>query len=127
MALFGSSNPFLKEEKFKGILDNEFATEAKMTVSGAVNKSLILTGLLLFTATIGYVMPNMMFLWVGGIGGLIAVLVASFKPHLSSSSISPWCLGNGTFPLPRLARSWSRPRHAAFATLISMPRMATGH
>ncbi len=95
MALFGSSNPFLKEEKFKGILDNELATEAKMTVSGAVNKSLILTGLLLFTATIGYVMPNMMFVWVGGIGGLIAVLVASFKPHLSSYLAPAYALLEG--------------------------------
>ena len=95
MALFGSSNPFMKEEKFKGLLDNEFATEAKMTVGGAVNKTLILTGLLLITSAIGFTMPNMMFLWVGGIGGLAAVLIASFKPHLSGYLAPAYALLEG--------------------------------
>ncbi len=95
MALFGSSNPFMKEEKFKGILDNEFATETKMTVSGAVNKTLILTALLLITAAVGYTMPNVMFLWVGGIGGLVAVLIASFKPHLSGYLAPAYALLEG--------------------------------
>lgn len=80
---FGSNNPFLKEEKFSNILDAQ-VVEEHMTVSGAVNKSLILSGLLLITAAIGYMMPNMIFLWGGVIGGFIAALVTSFKPHLAN-------------------------------------------
>ncbi len=95
MALFGSSNPFLKEEKFQNILDNPFDTQATMTVSGAVNKSLILTGLLLLTSVISFVIPNMIFMWVGLIGGIIAVLVASFKPQYSSIAAPAYALLEG--------------------------------
>ena len=83
MALFGSSNPFMKEEKFSNILDASSISEGTMTVSGAVNKTLILTGLLLFTSFLSFTMPNMVFLWVGAIGGFIAAFAAAFKPHLS--------------------------------------------
>ena len=82
MALFNSS-PFMNEEKFQNVLDAPFAAEGKMTVSGAVNKSLILTGLLLLTSALGYFLPNTIFLWGGMIVGLIVVLIAAFKPHLS--------------------------------------------
>lgn len=80
---FGSSNPFMNEEKFSNILDASAVGESRMTVSGAINKTFILTGLLLLTSFISFVMPNMVFLWVGALGGFIAALVAAFKPHLS--------------------------------------------
>jgi uncharacterized YccA/Bax inhibitor family protein len=84
MALFGGSNPMMQEEKFKGLLDASFAREEQMTVSGAVNKTLVLMGLLLFTGTIGYLFPNMIFMWIGIAGGLITTIWASFQPKNST-------------------------------------------
>jgi uncharacterized YccA/Bax inhibitor family protein len=83
MALFNSS-PFMNEDKYQNVLDAPVAMEGKMTVAGAVNKTLILTGLLLATATVGFLIPNVAFIAVGGIVGFIVVLVAGFKPHLST-------------------------------------------
>lgn len=95
MALFGSSNPFMKEEKFENILDVSAVSEGRMTVSGAVNKTFILTGLLLFTSFISFILPNIVFLWVGAIGGFIAALVAGFKPHLSKYLAPTYALLEG--------------------------------
>ena len=95
MALFGSSNPLMSEEKFQNVLDAPFAEEGKMTVSGAVNKTLILTGLLLLTAGVGFLFPNPIFLIGGLIGGLIAVLVSAFKPHLSQYTAPAYALFQG--------------------------------
>ena len=82
MALFNSS-PFMNEDKFQKVLDAPFAAEGRMTVSGAINKSFILTGLLLLTSAIGFFLFNPIFLWGGLIVGFIVVLIAAFKPHLS--------------------------------------------
>lgn len=95
MALFGSSNPLMSEEKFQNVLDAPFAEEGKMTVSGAVNKTLILTGLLLLTAGVGFLFPNPIFMIGGLIGGLIAVLVSAFKPHLSQYTAPAYALFQG--------------------------------
>lgn len=54
-----------------------------MTISGAINKTLILFSILLVTSGLSFMMPTMFLLIVGVVGGLIAVLVATFKPHTS--------------------------------------------
>ncbi len=95
MALFGSSNPLMSEEKFQNVLDAPFASEGKMTVSGAVNKTLILTGLLLLTSGVGFLFPNPIFMIGGLIGGLIAVLVSAFKPQLSQYTAPAYALFEG--------------------------------
>lgn len=97
MALFGSSNPFMKEEKYQNILDVTATSEGTMTVSGAVNKTLILSALLILTSAISFIMPNMVFVWVGAIGGFIAALVAAFKPHLSRYLAPAYALLEGLF------------------------------
>jgi uncharacterized YccA/Bax inhibitor family protein len=97
MALFGSSNPFMKEEKFHDVLDAPLTSEGSMTVAGAVNKTFILTGLLLLTSAISYMMPNFIFMIVGAIGGLIAALVAAFKPRLSNYLAPTYALFEGLF------------------------------
>lgn len=55
----------------------------KMTVQGAVNKTFILTGIMLFTAIFGYMFANPIFMWGGAIAGLIVVLIASRSPQKS--------------------------------------------
>ena len=96
MALFNSS-PFMNEDKFQNVLDAPMAVEGKMSVAGAVNKTVLLTGLLLITAAISYQMPNMIFLAGGGIIGFIVVLVAAFKPHLSKYLAPTYALCEGLF------------------------------
>jgi uncharacterized YccA/Bax inhibitor family protein len=95
MALFGGSNPMMQEEKYKNILDASFAREERMTVSGAVNKTLTLMGLLLLTASVGYFMPNMIFVWVGLIGGLVTTIWALFQPQKSNFLAPAYALLKG--------------------------------
>lgn len=89
-SFFESRNPVLNEDKIKKLSQAEsFAgnREAEsMTISGAINKTLILFGILLLTSLVSFTMPSMFLLIVGSVGGLIAVLVASFKPHTSAIS-----------------------------------------
>jgi len=67
-------------------LDGDFIMVAgeKMTVGGAVNKSLVLGAIMLFTAFFGFTMANPVFMWGGAILGLVVVVVASFKPEWST-------------------------------------------
>jgi uncharacterized YccA/Bax inhibitor family protein len=68
-----------------------------MTVDGAVNKSLILGAIMLATAALSWVMPNMLFLWGGLIGGLICVLVSSFRPQYSPTTAPLYAVFEGLF------------------------------
>ncbi len=101
--MFSSSgNPFMKEEAYRNSanspLDAGFITTSdRMTVQGAVNKSFILFGLMLLTSVASFAYANPIFMWVGAIGGLIAVLVASFKPHLSATAAPIYALLEGLF------------------------------
>lgn len=79
-----SKNPILNEDKLREFSRHDglvMGREETTTISGAVNKSLILIALLIATGLIGFAMPTMFLLIVGVVGGLIAVLVATFKPH----------------------------------------------
>lgn len=71
-------------------LDREFvrAGSERMTVQGAINKTFLLSAILLLTAVISYSSPNPLFIWGGAIAGFIVVLIASFRPHLSPT-LSP--------------------------------------
>lgn len=86
---FESHNPVMKEEAYRraasSTLDGEMIqrTGEQMTVSGAVNKTLILMGIMLITAAIGFTMPSGLFMWGGAIGGLVIVLIASARPQYS--------------------------------------------
>jgi uncharacterized YccA/Bax inhibitor family protein len=80
---FSSSNPFLSEESYSRSTDNSSSLNSStghMTVSGAVNKSLILGAILIGTAFFAAINPNPMLMWVGIIGGIVSVLIAYFNP-----------------------------------------------
>lgn len=82
--IFGGSNPMLKEETiYNNSRSTSYTGVERMTVAGAVNKTVMLTGILLVTAFYGYANPTPLVIWGGAIAGLIAVLVASFKPTTS--------------------------------------------
>jgi uncharacterized YccA/Bax inhibitor family protein len=66
--------------------DSTAATETStgtMTIQGAINKTLILFGLLLVTAFISYQAPNPVLIIGGAIAGLIIVIISVFKREYS--------------------------------------------
>lgn len=86
MSFFESKNPILNEEKLRSLSSSQDYMNDRaevMTISGAINKTLILFSILLVTSGLSFIMPTMFLLIVGVVGGLIAVLVATFKPHTS--------------------------------------------
>ena len=102
--MFSSSgNPFMKEETYRNssndVLDSSMTGVGveRMTVQGAINKSFILFGLMMLTTAVSFVYPSPLFMWGGAIGGLIAVLVGSFKPHLSATVAPIYALMEGLF------------------------------
>lgn len=99
MALFEkSNNPFLNEKRINQSLDGALVGSAETsTVSGAINKTFILTALLLATAMIGFVNPSPTILFTGAIGGLVFVLISVFKPHLSAYLAPAYALFEGLF------------------------------
>lgn len=81
---FESSNPVMKEEAYQQAShDGAVQYGETMTVQGAVNKTFMLTALLVMTAVIGFSSPNPLFMWGGAIGGLIVVFIAAAKPSRS--------------------------------------------
>lgn len=106
-----SRNPIIGEKAFESKLtktsasspsstvDSHLITDDQgvMTMDGAINKSLILLGILLCTTVISYAMPSTLLMWTGIGGGLIAVLVASFKPHTSPIAAPVYAAFEGLF------------------------------
>jgi len=101
-SFFESSNPILNEDKFRDaaatIETNQYGVVAETaTVIGAANKTLVLFAILFATSVISYMMPSTFMMIVGGIGGLIAVLVAVFKPHTSPVAAPVYAMFEGLF------------------------------
>lgn len=102
-----SSNPILSEERLARVAQQpaqsseggfiQRAEDNVMTVSGAVNKTLLLGALLLATALYAYSFPSQLFVWGGAIGGLILVVIMSFKPKLSATLAPIYALLEGLF------------------------------
>jgi uncharacterized YccA/Bax inhibitor family protein len=68
-----------------------------MTIDGAINKTMVLFGLLLATSGFSYFMPSPFLMITGIIGGLIAVLVATFKPSASPIAAPVYAAMEGLF------------------------------
>ena len=79
--LFSSGNPVLSDETFRKAAG--VATDETMTVRGAVQKTFLLTAVLVVVGVWSFLNANPLFIWIGAIGGLIAVLVAVFKKEWS--------------------------------------------
>jgi len=93
-----SRNPFLKESALQNSsMGLDQAGQGSMTVYGAINKTLILLGIMMITTLVSYSMPNDLFLFVGAIGGLVAVIVASVKQALSPFLAPIYALLEGLF------------------------------
>lgn len=83
-AFRSSSNPAFKEELIRRHADaNALEGHQSMTVNGAINKTFILTFILIGTAIFGYGITNPIIMWGSAIVGLIVVIAASFKTEWS--------------------------------------------
>ena len=99
-----SSNPFFKGDKYNAEamnspLDADLinVNEGRMTVNGAVNKTLMLTGLMLITTLFSYTFYNPIFMYVGIFGGMGIMFWASKSPHKSATLAPIYALLEGLF------------------------------
>ena len=100
-----SSNPMLSEEKLKrtiggdtAIIDDNVISHAQtMTVSGAVNKTLVLGLILLMATFYSYTNPMQLFLPVGALGAAAVFMLTSFKPHLAPITAPIFAILEGLF------------------------------
>ncbi|GAB4261541.1 MAG: Bax inhibitor-1/YccA family protein [Saprospiraceae bacterium] len=104
-SLFSSGNPFLNEKALKkgseeildANIDGPITYADRMTAQGAVNKTFMLFGILLVTTFIGFTNPHPVLIWGGAIAGLVVVLIAAFKPHLSPTLAPIYAVLKGLF------------------------------
>ena len=96
-----SSNPVLNEDRLNNasgggaIISDQGRNPA--TVSGAVNKTFILSFLLLITSLYSFMNPSNLFMWGGAIGGLGLVIAMCFKPKWSPTLAPVYALVEGLF------------------------------
>jgi len=96
MKIGQTSNPALGERIFK----NQAYTateEGSMTVNGAINKTGILTIILLLTGAYAWSSMSTPLMLIGGIGGFIAALVTIFKPQWSTWTAPVYAALEGLF------------------------------
>ena len=96
-SFFDSSNPVMTEKAFQKSAGTLVQGGETMTVSGAVNKTLILTGILLLTTVFSYANPNPILMWGGAIGGFIVVIFSVFKPQYSNITAPVYAALEGLF------------------------------
>lgn len=68
-----------------------------MTVSGAVNKTFMLLGILMITTIWSYSTPMQIFMPVGALGAAGVFMLTSFKPHLAPITAPIFALLEGLF------------------------------
>ncbi|MEM9548680.1 MAG: Bax inhibitor-1/YccA family protein [Bacteroidota bacterium] len=71
--------------------------EETMTVSGAVNKTIMLTMVMLVVALYSYTNPLSIFMTVGALGAFVVYLFTSFKPQYSPITAPIFALLEGLF------------------------------
>lgn len=100
-----SSNPFMRETAYQNAANEPLDANMvqggilveKMTVQGAINKTFLLTALLMITAIFSFSNPSSLFMWGGAIGGLVIVLIAAFRPQSSPVLAPIYALLEGLF------------------------------
>ncbi len=94
----GGGNPLLRNSLTAPSMSSiAIRQEGTMTVQGAINKTLLLFGILLITGWISYQMLNPVLMIGGAIGGLILVLVNVFKKEYSAYIAPAYAAMEGLF------------------------------
>ena len=70
---------------------------SSMTVAGAVDKTLMLGGILLITALYSYTYPMQIFMTAGALGAAGVFMLTSFKPHLAPITAPIFAILEGLF------------------------------
>lgn len=107
MGIFNSKNPILNDKTVEraGTVDSlggdQLLTRAGenevMTINGAINKTLMLFGLLMVTSVISFIAPSTILMW-GGLFGGIAVLFMAHKNPQKAAILAPiYALVEGLF------------------------------
>lgn len=93
------SNPFANEERYQNANANvgSFERAESMTKQGAINKTFVLTGILISTAVLSAMFPNMGLAIFGAIGALVCALIASFKPTTAPITAPLYAAFEGLF------------------------------
>lgn len=73
-----SGNPTLSEKTFQNV-DRTASQQVAMTVSGTINKTIMLFLILLVGASISWYQPSQLFIWGGAIGGFVVAMITIFK------------------------------------------------
>ncbi len=98
-----TTNPVLSEKRFENIHTQAGVFTEKMTLSGTINKSLLLFLLLLITGSLSWRMTlsgsvsSGIFIWGGAIGGLIVAIFTIMKPEKSPITAPIYALLEGFF------------------------------
>ena len=91
-----SSNPVLSDKAFAKA-SHEVTSSGVMTVKGTVQKTMILTLLVLASAMWSWSNPSSMWMMVGGIGGFVVALITIFKPTAAPISAPIYAVLEGLF------------------------------
>jgi uncharacterized YccA/Bax inhibitor family protein len=94
--MFQSGNPVMTEKAYQAAARERTQGET-MTVNGAVNKTFLLATIMLATSLFSYMYFNPVYMWIGAIGGLVVVLIAAFRPHLSPTMAPLYAALEGLF------------------------------
>ena len=93
-----TSNPMIRNPQAQDVI----LDSAPMTISGAINKTLILTGIVIFCAYLsweicakGYMDRAYMLMIASAIGGFILAMIAFFKPKTSPITAPAYALCEG--------------------------------
>jgi uncharacterized YccA/Bax inhibitor family protein len=98
-----TTNPVLSEKRFENIHSQAGVFSQPMTLSGTINKTLILFLLLLITGSLSWRLTlnasinPLILIWGGAIGGLIVAFITVFKPERSPITAPVYALLEGLF------------------------------
>lgn len=98
-----TTNPVLSEKRFENIHSQTGIFTEPMTLSGTVNKTLLLFLLLLITGSFSWRMTltgsinPMLLIWTGAIGGLVLAIITIMKPEKSPVTAPIYALLEGLF------------------------------
>ncbi|RLD52418.1 MAG: hypothetical protein DRI94_03210 [Bacteroidetes bacterium] len=98
-----TTNPVLSEKRFENIRTQAGVLTEPMTLSGTINKTLLLFLLLLITGSLSWRMTlsgsinPMLLIWGGAIGGLIVAIFTVMKPEKSPITAPIYALLEGLF------------------------------
>ncbi len=107
MGIFNSKNPILNDKTVDrvGTVDSlggdQLLTRAGegevMTINGAINKTLMLFGLLMVTSVISFAAPSKILLWGGLFGGIAVLFIAHKNPQKAPILAPIYALVEGLF------------------------------